>query len=118
MQINEVFKQLNAININENEAEIIEENIPMKIKISTSNTMFCNINISTKCEDNIANKSLLEVFNKYEKMAKFYIDDNTLNIQTSLWVDRKVTKSGLSQVIEIMIAKMLSILLLMEHNNG
>lgn len=107
MDIYTVFENLNANKKDNNTAIIKQEDQELEITITTSNNL-CTISVSTLCKESEAKHNIINSMNRYEKTVKYSLENDLLVLKTTLWVDRKPTKTSLTELINIMIAKTMS----------
>ena len=117
MVTNEIFKLIKAKQIEENTAIINQDGNNIMVTISISN-YFCEIKIETDIDDNKIKKDSIDILNKEHSYLKFDVNNRKLSAKTNLWIDRKPTKTSLSNLVKTVISDAMCTKVMLEKQYG
>ncbi len=115
MNNTQIFDVFNESLFNASVSEFEDEDGKYEIRLYNGHFL-CTIGISTKIDGEIDDKAI-EALNRSQFPFKYSRYDNSLRCSTAIWIDRKPTKKGLSEIVSVATCSLKSARELVIHFN-
>ena len=99
MSNTQIFDVFNESLFNANVSEFEDEDGKYEIRLYNGRFL-CMVGISTQIDGEIDDRAI-DALNRSQFPFKYSRHNNSLRCSTSIWIDRKPTKKGLSEIVSV-----------------